>query len=197
MLAARFTDSLVQQQTQERFQFSDAIRQLLQIRSFVLPAGRYPAMFKKSKCLSASSDHPARNTGHCGPVRNGMDYYCSSAYFDIVSEPDAAKHRGACAHYHPIADRGVTFAAPVSGTAQRHSLIQQHVITDLSRLSDDYAEAVVDEQPLPDLCSGMNLDSGHETRELRDQPRKNVAAVLIKRVREAMEKHSVQARVAK
>ena len=46
----------------------------------------------------------------------------------------------------------------------------QHVVADLSRFADDDAHAVIDEEPASNNSPGVNLDAGHETGDLRDQP---------------------------
>jgi len=49
-------------------------------------------------------------------------------------------------------------------------MVEHHVVTDLRRLTDHDAGAVVDEEAPADARTGVNLDAGRdEASELRDQ----------------------------
>jgi len=45
-------------------------------------------------------------------------------------------------------------------------VIDGHIITDFGGLTDDHTHAVVDKEPLPDLCTGMDFDAGKEAHQL-------------------------------
>ncbi len=49
--------------------------------------------------------------------------------------------------------------ALVARAAQRYTLVEEHVIADFGRLADHHAQAVIDEQALADLRSGMNFNA--------------------------------------
>jgi len=57
----------------------------------------------------------------------------------------------------------------LAGAPEGHPLIQQAVVTDHPRFADHHAHAVVDEDPLADACSGVNLDPRDPAPELADQ----------------------------
>ena len=63
----------------------------------------------------------------------------------------------------------MALASLLAGAAQRHALVEHHVVADLGRLADDDAHAVVDEEALADLRAGVNLDAGDQTAEVGDQ----------------------------
>ena len=74
----------------------------------------------------------------------------------------------------PIPQRRVALAADSGrrvGAAQRNVLVDRDVVADLGAFAD-HAEAVVEEETLADLRTGMDVDPGQETREMVDQPRK-------------------------
>jgi hypothetical protein len=55
------------------------------------------------------------------------------------------------------------------GTAQGRALVHGDVVTDFRGLPD-HNEAVVDEEIAPDGRTGVDVDAGHEPREVIDQP---------------------------
>ena len=74
----------------------------------------------------------------------------------------------------------MSFAPLESGTPQRYALIQQNVIAQLGGLADDNAHAMVDEKPVADGGSRMDLNAGQKTRELGNQTRHDKPAPLVK-----------------
>src|SRR5262249_45487818 len=62
-------------------------------------------------------------------------------------EGEAAADLGPRSHHHVVGAGGVTLLPLVAGAAESHPLEQAHIPTDLGRLTDDYAHAVVDEEP--------------------------------------------------
>jgi hypothetical protein len=50
----------------------------------------------------------------------------------------------------------------MGGSAQYHTLIQQHIVADLRGLPDYHAHSMVDKKPPADGGSGVNLDPGPE-----------------------------------
>ena len=65
-----------------------------------------------------------------------------------------------------IAERRVAPLPAVAGTPERHPLVQQYVVTDDTRLADDDSHAMVDEEALADGRAGMDLDPGHQPRQV-------------------------------
>ena len=102
----------------------------------------------------------AWNTNHGGMVRHGMYDYGTSSNLDVISDSDISQHGRARADNDTVADRGMSFTRFITGAAQRHVLIEQHVISDLGRLTNHHAHPVVDEEPFADNGTGVNFDAG-------------------------------------
>src|SRR3546814_5235040 len=52
-----------------------------------------------------------------------------------------------------------------AGAAQRHALIDRHIVADLGGFADD-GKSVVDEEVAADLHPGVNVDGGQKPREV-------------------------------
>ena len=70
-----------------------------------------------------------------------------------------------------IPNRRMAFAFLLSGSAERHLMKNDAIISDLRRLPDNNSHAVVDEKILPDFRTGMNLNSCKKTTCLRNESR--------------------------
>jgi len=80
--------------------------------------------------------------------------------------------------------------------SQSHALIQGYVITHDRRLADHHAKAVIDEQPSSYLCSGMDFNSGEETRGLRKESSGQEKMMVPQPVIDAIEPDCVQSGIA-
>ena len=67
----------------------------------------------------------------------------------------------------------------MAGTTERHAMVDRTVITDLGCLTDDDPHAVVDEEPFPDLRTGMDLNARTGPAELRVPSRQPVKVDLV------------------
>ena len=45
-------------------------------------------------------------------------------------------------------------------TAERYAVVKRHIVANFGKLADDYAHAVVDEEPLADLRGRVDFDTG-------------------------------------
>ena len=90
----------------------------------------------------------------------------------------------------------MALAPLVARAAQRHALVEQHVVADLRGLADHHAGTVIDEEAAPDGGSRMNLDPGEEAADLREHPRHQRHAPPVQAVRHAVRQDGVEARVA-
>src|SRR5579863_4483172 len=104
-------------------------------------------------------------------VGHRMHHHRASAYLHVIPDVDVAKDLCARPHHYAIAQRGMALAPLAAGTAQRDTLVKQHVVADLRSLADHHARAVIDEETPPDRGARMNLDSLKETADLRKHPR--------------------------
>lgn len=85
-----------------------------------------------------------------------------------------------------IADRRMALAFLLSGSAERHLMKDDAIISDLRRLPDYDSHAVIDEQIFPDLRAGMNLDSRKESTDLRNESRDKEEITPIEKMRNPM-----------
>ena len=92
--------------------------------------------------------------------RNLLDHNRSSSDFGVF--PDRKRSDNLCtgADHNIILQRRVTFSGLLTITAERHALIQRHVVSDDGRLSDDNACSMVDKQSLSDRRTRMDFDTG-------------------------------------
>ncbi len=91
-----------------------------------------------------------------------------------------------------VFQRRMALAALQASAAEGHSLIQRAVAPDLSRLADDHAHAVIDEQPGRDLGTRVDLDAGGKAHQVGEHSRDDRDVPAIERMDEAMRDHRVQ-----
>ncbi len=66
----------------------------------------------------------------------------------------------------------MTFTLVLAGAAEGYIMKQDTVVSDIGRLADYQAGAVVNEKPLPDFRPGVNLQTGQQADDLGKQARK-------------------------
>src|SRR5690625_4098255 len=74
------------------------------------------------------------------------------------ADADIAKHLGAGADPHAIADFRVTVAAFLARAAKRHRMQHRDIIADHGRLADDKPMRMVDHDAAPNPCGGVDVD---------------------------------------
>ena len=97
----------------------------------------------------------------------------------------------------PLRRVGMTLAAHAGrrvGPAQRHALVDGHVVLDLGGLADD-RETVVDEEARADGRAGMDVDRGHEPREVIDEAGEEIEPAAVEPVRHAVHAERDHARI--
>ena len=70
-----------------------------------------------------------------------------------------------------------------------------HVISDDCGFTDDNPESMVNEQPAPNGCTGMNFDSGQKARYLGKASREKKKAMLPQPVIDVVEPDCMQPRI--
>ena len=63
---------------------------------------------------------------------------------------------------YTVSKRWVPFPSREARSTERHSLVEGHVVADLCRLTDNDAHSMINEQPLSNLGSRVNLYTGQE-----------------------------------
>src|SRR6266498_351558 len=94
----------------------------------------------------------------------------AAANLGALTDRDRSEHHRADADSHIVLERWMALASLLAGAAERHALVQRDPIADLARLADHHTHAVVDEETPADRRAGMDLDTGEESANLRDQP---------------------------
>ena len=93
------------------------------------------------------------------------------------------------------ADGRMPLAFLLAGSAQRHALIQQHVVADFGGFADHDAHAVVDEAASSDVRARMDLDAGHGPVELRNDARQQRETADVQPVRQPVQQDGMKAGV--
>jgi hypothetical protein len=87
-------------------------------------------------------------------------------------------------------------ACVLARSAQRHALIDRHVVSDFSRLPDDDSHAVVDETSLSDHGTGVNFYACKKPRKLREHSGKQLALMIVQPMRGSVQHLCPNARIA-
>src|ERR1700694_1627904 len=77
--------------------------------------------------------------------------------------------------------------------AQCHALIKSAVTTDLRRLAENHAHAMIDEDARGDARAGVNLDAGKEAHDIREHAWDERDSPTVQRVDKAVREHRVKA----
>jgi hypothetical protein len=96
--------------------------------------------------------------------------YRACAYTTVLTYAYVSEQPGACADEYPISYHGMPFTLLLACAAEGDVLINRYVIAHYAGFADHDTHAVVDEQAVTDLRSGMDLDSGHKTYNLGVEP---------------------------
>ena len=90
----------------------------------------------------------------------------------------------------------VALAVAVDGrrdAAQRHVVIERHVVADFRRFADDHTHAVVHEEPLADARRGMDFDTRQEAAGMRNHTPEHAPAAPPKPARQTVRGNGVKA----
>ena len=145
--------------------------------------------------LSGAAHHPCRNTyGGCFG-RNVAQHHRTGGDLGAVTDREVAQQLGAGPYHHAIAQSGMAFAGFLAGTAQGCALIESAVIADDGGFADDHAGAVVDEESLTDLRTGMDLNAGQKPSALAHKTGGEIMPAAMERVGQPIEHQRVEAGV--
>src|SRR6266542_195854 len=126
---------LGQQHPQLRFQFLDALGQVLDGLTFRV--GQLAVL--EHAALAARARHFARNAYHRGIVGHRVDYHRARADLHVIAYANIAQDFGARPDHDVVAQRRVALALFIARAAQRYALVEQAVVADLRGLADHYA----------------------------------------------------------
>jgi hypothetical protein len=113
-----------------------------------------------------------------------------------LTDGDGAKQYGRSSDNRIVADGGMAFLLLQAGAAQNDSLVYEHIIPDLCCLADDYAHAMVYEEPSAHLSPGVDLDPGEEAPHVGQQASGQPQSMPPELVCQAMAPESMQTGIA-
>jgi hypothetical protein len=64
-------------------------------------------------------------------------------------------------------------------TTESHTMIEHHISTDLSSLSDHHAHAMIDKKSFPNPSSWVDLDTSEKSHNLRDQTSYEIEMTMV------------------
>lgn len=115
--------------------------------------------------------HHLGGYAHGGAVGGQVaQHHAACADAGVISDEHRARHLGAGADEHVVAQGGVALAGILAGTAQRYPVVDGAVVSDLAGLAEHDAHAVVDEQTLADGGTRVDLNAGAVAAMLADPP---------------------------
>ncbi len=105
-------------------------------------------------------DNAPGNTNHRCSGGHRLGHHRIRANLGAFTHLKRPKDLGSGTHNHPIFQGGVSLALVPTGAAQGHALIQGDIVTNLSSLTNNHTQAVIDKEAAPDLGPRMDLNSG-------------------------------------
>ena len=78
--------------------------------------------------------------------------------------------------------RPMALAGILAGAAQGNAVVDGAVITDFCRFAEHDAHTVVNEQPVADLGTGVDLDAGQVAGQLADEARQEETLVTVQKM---------------
>ena len=104
-------------------------------------------------------DHFTGNSNYCTVVRNIVEDDRTRTDTYVVPDGDISENGSVAPDNYVVTEGGVPLAFVGGDSAQCDSLVEGHIITDDGGLSDDDPGRMVDEEPLSDGGSGVNVTS--------------------------------------
>src|SRR4030042_7197526 len=100
-----------------------------------------------------------RNAHNRRPRWNRFDHHRARADPCAIPNGNGSQNSGVGSNNDTVSQRGMAFLFFKGRTAHHDAFINEAIVTDLCRLSNDHAHSVIDEEPPSKLCPWMNLDS--------------------------------------
>ena len=125
-----------------------------------------------------------------------VEHHRAGADARVLAHGHVAQDIGVVADEDAVADGGVALAVLLAGAAQRDALVHGHVAAHDGGFADDHAGGVVDEETPAEQRAGMNIDAGEEAADLREDARRQAQIVTPKPVRNAVNPHRPEPRIA-
>ena len=139
-----------------------------------------------------------RRHAHHGRIRRHIPHHHRPrTHPRILPNRDVAQNLCAAADEHPIQQRRMPLALLVPRAAQRHTLVERHIVAHNRGLANHHPRAVVDKHTPPNLRSRMNLNPRAEPRHLRKNPRRQFPLRAPQSRGDPVHPHRVQPGIAK
>ncbi len=116
-------------------------------------------------------DHTTGQAYNGRTGRHVLHDYGSGPHASMRSDVDGAEDLPPGSDNNTIAEGWVALLPLEAGSAQRHALVQHHVVADLGGFADHDTHAVIDDESSPDRGTGVDLDAGHGAAQLADESR--------------------------
>src|SRR5690242_19373389 len=129
-------------------------------------------------------------------IGNRTDHHRSRPNLGVMPDGDVAQNLRTRADHDVIPDRRMPLAFLLARAAQRHALVEQHVIADLCRLADHHAHAVIDEAAPADGRAWMDFDAGESADELRQNACRESETSLVHSMPQPVQEDCMETRVA-
>src|SRR5437764_3930517 len=155
------------------------------------------AMFEDA--VRGDCPHPYDAPGHADHgrvIRHGVNDNGAGADLHVIADANTAEDLGAGSDDHVVADGRMPLALLVARAAESDALIEHHIVTDFSSLTDHDAHAMVNEEAPADGGARMDFDAGEQAGDLRNESRQNRHTGLVEPVREAMHQYGVKSGIA-
>src|SRR5215472_5846791 len=141
--------------------------------------------------------HGLRGDAHHGDARRHFrQHHGVGAHAGVAPDREASEDLRPRADDYAVRQGRVALPVVQRGSTEGHALVERHVVPDLRSLPDHHAHAVVDEEASPDLGARMDLDSGQETPQMRDEPSQEEPFPNPEPVRDPVEQYRVETWIA-
>src|ERR1051326_6537100 len=122
------------------------------------------------EAFTVTAHDPARNADDGAVGRNILIDDGVRADLSMLADGDGTQYLCSHSHQNAVTQRRVSFYLVQAGAAQGDLMVQQHIVAYDRGFADDHSVAMIDKEAAADGRSGMDLDAGKKTAELRDQP---------------------------
>ena len=159
------------------------------------PAGDRPTPL--FLCLAIGIHEMSRNTDDGGTGRHTLQHHRVRPDPCAVTDRYRSQHLRAGTDHDPVAQCRMALALLPARATQRDAVIERAVIADDGGFSDHHAHAVIDEEAVPDLRPGVNLDTGPPARKRRDHSSRPAQTLVPQPVREPVHQHGMHTRIGR
>ena len=110
----------------------------------------------------------------------------------VVADLERTEYLGSRTDHNAVAERRVTFAGVLAGTAEGDTLIERTVVADLRRFTDDNPGSVVDEESFANGSTRVDFNAGDRSCRLADSTCGEEVSFFIQSVGNFVREHRMQ-----